>query len=388
MPLPLDRQQAVLEGDLHLVGLDAGKLDRHQVGVLAFGYVDRRPQAAGVVPLVNCWPGRQPCPLVARSISSCAARRSSNRSQPVMTVISFSLASGRSEGPADPEEHRSGEHYSVPSYTVHFIVNSVHSQTRSTEAGMASQRQAAGDDAATGPLWFNPPGSEESRRRALTRDRVVAEALAIISAHGAATLSMRTLATRLGVVPAALYRHVTTRISCTTSSSTVSWPRSTARPTPPSPGPDRSARSRTGCGPSSKTTPASPPCSRPATPSAPHPSLWPGVPRPAARRRPARPPGRLGLSADLRLHPRLRAQRPHLTRRAARPGHRHQTRTARLPALPARHPVPGTDRPRRIRLGRRPRPAVHRQPRHPRRRPAGSSPMTALALRLKVSRPA
>jgi AcrR family transcriptional regulator len=76
---------------------------------------------------------------------------------------------------------------------------------------MASQRQAAADDAGTGPLWFNPPGGEESRRRALTRDRVVAEALAIISAHGAATLSMRTLATRLGVVPAALYRHVTSK---------------------------------------------------------------------------------------------------------------------------------------------------------------------------------
>ena len=29
---------------------------------------------------------------------------------------------------------------------------------------MASQRQAAGDDAGTGPLWFNPPGGEESRR--------------------------------------------------------------------------------------------------------------------------------------------------------------------------------------------------------------------------------
>jgi AcrR family transcriptional regulator len=76
---------------------------------------------------------------------------------------------------------------------------------------MASQRQAAGGDAGAGPLWFNPPGGEESRRRALTRDRVVSEALAIISAHGAATLSMRALATRLGVVPAALYRHVTSK---------------------------------------------------------------------------------------------------------------------------------------------------------------------------------
>jgi len=71
---------------------------------------------------------------------------------------------------------------------------------------MDSQRQAAGHSAGT--LWFNPPGGEENRRRVLTRDRVVAEALAIISAGGAAALSMRALATRLGVVPAALYRHV------------------------------------------------------------------------------------------------------------------------------------------------------------------------------------
>ena len=71
---------------------------------------------------------------------------------------------------------------------------------------MDSRRQAAGHSAGT--LWFNPPGGEENRRRALTRDRVVAEALAIISAGGAAALSMRALAARLGVVPAALYRHV------------------------------------------------------------------------------------------------------------------------------------------------------------------------------------
>ena len=69
---------------------------------------------------------------------------------------------------------------------------------------MASQRQAAGDDAGTCPLWFSPPDGEENRRRVVTRDRVVAEALAIISASGAAALSMRALATRLGVVPAGL----------------------------------------------------------------------------------------------------------------------------------------------------------------------------------------
>ena len=49
---------------------------------------------------------------------------------------------------------------------------------------MDSQWQAAGDDAGDRPLWFNPPDGEDNRRRALTRDRVVAEALAIVSAHG------------------------------------------------------------------------------------------------------------------------------------------------------------------------------------------------------------
>jgi AcrR family transcriptional regulator len=57
-------------------------------------------------------------------------------------------------------------------------------------------------------LWFNPPDDTESTRRSLTRDRVVAEALALISADGAQALSMRALAARLGVVPGALYRHV------------------------------------------------------------------------------------------------------------------------------------------------------------------------------------
>jgi AcrR family transcriptional regulator len=59
-------------------------------------------------------------------------------------------------------------------------------------------------------LWFSAPDGDgdESRRRALTRDRVVAEALTVISTHGVDALSMRALAARLGVVPGALYRHV------------------------------------------------------------------------------------------------------------------------------------------------------------------------------------
>jgi TetR/AcrR family tetracycline transcriptional repressor len=57
-------------------------------------------------------------------------------------------------------------------------------------------------------LWFSPPDSPGIRRRTLTRERVVAEALEIISTDGAGALGMRALAARLGVVPAALYRYV------------------------------------------------------------------------------------------------------------------------------------------------------------------------------------
>jgi TetR/AcrR family transcriptional regulator, tetracycline repressor protein len=70
---------------------------------------------------------------------------------------------------------------------------------------MAAQQTG---DAGTRSLWFNPPDDRESVRRALTRERVVAEALAVISTDGAQALSMRAIAARLGVVPGALYRHV------------------------------------------------------------------------------------------------------------------------------------------------------------------------------------
>jgi AcrR family transcriptional regulator len=63
-------------------------------------------------------------------------------------------------------------------------------------------------DADTRSLWFNAPDDGEGSRRALTRERVVAEALTVISTDGAKALSMRALASRLGVVPGALYRHV------------------------------------------------------------------------------------------------------------------------------------------------------------------------------------
>jgi TetR/AcrR family tetracycline transcriptional repressor len=71
---------------------------------------------------------------------------------------------------------------------------------------MPDQSQPASSVTAA-PLWFNPPGGE-SRRRQLTSGQVAAEALAFISENGVAALSMRALASRLGVVPGALYRHV------------------------------------------------------------------------------------------------------------------------------------------------------------------------------------
>jgi AcrR family transcriptional regulator len=57
-------------------------------------------------------------------------------------------------------------------------------------------------------LWFDPPIVDQDRRHQLTRERVVAEALAVIAEHGAQALTMRRLAARLGVVPGALYHHV------------------------------------------------------------------------------------------------------------------------------------------------------------------------------------
>jgi AcrR family transcriptional regulator len=70
--------------------------------------------------------------------------------------------------------------------------------------GPSNPAASAGEPA----LWFITPLDERARRRALTRERVVAEALAVISADGVDALSMRALAARLEVVPGALYRHV------------------------------------------------------------------------------------------------------------------------------------------------------------------------------------
>jgi AcrR family transcriptional regulator len=59
-----------------------------------------------------------------------------------------------------------------------------------------------------GSLWFDPPIVGRDRRPQLTREHVVAEALAVIAHDGVQALTMRALAARLGVVPGALYHHV------------------------------------------------------------------------------------------------------------------------------------------------------------------------------------
>jgi AcrR family transcriptional regulator len=79
-------------------------------------------------------------------------------------------------------------------------------------AASTTRAAAASGDGATGPgapsLWFNPPTDDQDRRAQLTRERVVAEALAVIAKDGVQALTMRSLAARLGVVPGALYHHV------------------------------------------------------------------------------------------------------------------------------------------------------------------------------------
>ena len=72
-------------------------------------------------------------------------------------------------------------------------------------------RAASGAPATDGrspSLWFDAPIDDPDRRPQLTRQRVVAEALAVIAHDGVQALTMRSLAARLGVAPGALYHHV------------------------------------------------------------------------------------------------------------------------------------------------------------------------------------
>jgi AcrR family transcriptional regulator len=72
----------------------------------------------------------------------------------------------------------------------------------------AAASGAPATDGRSPSLWFNAPMNDQDRRPQLTRQRVVAEALAVIAQDGIQALTMRSLAARLGVVPGALYHHV------------------------------------------------------------------------------------------------------------------------------------------------------------------------------------
>jgi AcrR family transcriptional regulator len=92
------------------------------------------------------------------------------------------------------QDHCSGEGYE-PERT-----------TSTTPATAASDAVAA--DGRARSLWFDPPSDDQDRRRQLTRERVVEEALTVIAQDGVEALTMRGLGARLEVVPGAVYRHV------------------------------------------------------------------------------------------------------------------------------------------------------------------------------------
>jgi AcrR family transcriptional regulator len=104
------------------------------------------------------------------------------------------------------------------SRTAFINMHADHADEPAEEVRVDQQDPAPSDGPADGwgtrSLWFAASMAEaasmadEARRPPLTRERVVGEALTVISDDGVEALTMRTLAARLGVVPGALYRHV------------------------------------------------------------------------------------------------------------------------------------------------------------------------------------
>src|SRR5512133_113934 len=184
---------------------------------------------AVAVALACCWvcrPSAWASIGLIWAISSCALRRSWNGSHRIMVAIWPPSCMGRAA-------RRLGEHADpgwltgvhLPSKHVHGKLNTVHCQghrsgNRTGGKSVAERVKAPPNKHATAPpgapatdgrsrsLWFDAPMNDQDRRPQLTRQRVVAEALAVIAQDGAQALTMRSLATRLGVVPGALYHHV------------------------------------------------------------------------------------------------------------------------------------------------------------------------------------
>ncbi|HEV2378125.1 MAG TPA: TetR/AcrR family transcriptional regulator [Streptosporangiaceae bacterium] len=236
-----------------------------------------------------------------------------------------------------------------------------------------ANRPQLGADTGSGTLWFSPPTAEESPRRALTRERVVAEALTVIGTDGAGALSMRALATRLGVVPAALYRHVRSKeqlrdlvvdgvlaeVDCQADRS-LAWTEQVKV---------LAHRLRTVL----ENHPGIAGLLKTRDPLGPH-SLTLAEAFLAPLQAAGLPERETALAFCLIYDYTLGfAQRPHHRQRAACPGHRDQAQTARVPPVTARRPLPRPGCPRRAHLGRQPRPAIRRRPRHPPRRARNSA---------------
>ena len=233
---------------------------------------------------------------------------------------------------------------------------------------MADPRRAA----APHPLWFSPPDRDESHRRALTRQHVIAEALAVISADGVNALSMRALAARLGVVPGALYRHVRSKeqlydlvlddvlaeVDCQADHS-QDW---AGQATTLAQRLRAVLENHPGVAGLLKTRDPLSPHSLALAEAFLTPLHGAGMPKRQAALA-------FRLIYDYTLGFALSA---HQRQRAATPGRRDQAQAARVPAVTAPRPVPRASRPRRARLAGRPRRAVHRQYPHPHPRPAGS----------------
>src|SRR5215211_4274233 len=184
---------------------------------------------AVAVPLPCGWPCRPSAWAsigLIWAISSCALRRSWNGSHRVMVAI-WSPSSRGPCGPAARGGRRSGvaDRVHLPRNTVHDRLNTVH-LSRTPFRRRTGRRRSVAERAKTPPnkraravsgapatdgrsrsLWFDAPIDDPDRRPQLTRQRVVAEALAVIAQDGVQAMSMRALAARLGVVPGALYHH-------------------------------------------------------------------------------------------------------------------------------------------------------------------------------------
>ena len=190
----------------------------------------------------------------------------------------------------------------------------------------------------------------KAARPPLTRERVVAEALAVISAEGAPALSMRGSPARLGVVPGALYRHVRSKeqlydLVLDAVLVEVDWPAD-----PVCPRTRRSASSRTGyavlenhsgiAAPRCKTRDpiALPPWRCRAFLAALHAAGLPGRPAALASR----------LIYDYTLGFALGAAQPRPLSNA--PRHRGQTANSTHSSVPCQPPLPHPGYPRHLRL--------------------------------------